>query len=191
MIKLQTKYEVPNEIPGLASGIPIFVKYLSAMLDCNFERGRNSLQSILTYHHLAAKLAASESRNTKYRKRIAICAERSQQLKKRFIAVIGVALSTEDPEISISEAKVGSPEGAVPETGLDSTPSAAATTVSYKQDIAHSYISIRTLTRNHPMVVMHNAGDSLYDLVYCPGSKYWLDFQQSQIGVLRSSPKSG
>ena len=104
--------------------------------------------------------------------------------------MIGVASSTEDPEISImiSEAKVGSPEGAVPETGLDSTPSAAATTVSYEQDIAHSYIRIIPLTPNHPMVVMHDARDSLYDPVYCPGSKYRLDFLVlNQKDILRNA----
>ncbi len=41
------------------------------------------------------------------------------------------------------------------------------------------YIGIFSLTPNNPMVVMHDAGDSLYDLVYCPDSNYRLEWQRS------------
>jgi len=196
--KLRAKYEVLN-FPCLASGIPVIVKYLSAVLNCNYEHSENSLNALMKYseqkrkfmadlaaaerRHLA-DLAAAERRRLAdlaaakkaSRKRTAKYVERYRRLKKQFPQAI---LCDHDQE-SISEAEdetLGTGAGTEQEVESDTQP--IMTTMSYAEDVVHPYLGILTLTPEHPMVVMHDAGDSLYDLVYCSNSEYRLEWQRS------------
>ena len=206
------KYFNSSGILDLAPGTPVFVKYLSAVLDCNYEQSENSLTALLRYctakrRHLAtlaaleADLAAAERRRVadlaaaerrrfadlaalgaKNRKRFATAVDRYHQLKKRFAAAFGFEPGAQDPDTSLSEAEDGCdrpPGDAAHEAQSHATPAATATAISYAEDVVHPYVAIFHLRRGHPMVVMHDAGDTLLDLVYRPDSAYRLEWQRS------------
>mmetsp|Transcript_60130 Transcript_60130/g.125804 ORF Transcript_60130/g.125804 Transcript_60130/m.125804 type:complete len:516 (-) Transcript_60130:606-2153(-) len=174
--KLRAKYEVLN-FPCLASGIPVIVKYLSAVLNCNYEHSENSLNALMKYSEQKRKFMADLAAAKKVsRKRTAKYVERYRRLKKQFPQAI---LCDHDQE-SISEAEdetLGTGAGTEQEVESDTQP--IMTTMSYAEDVVHPYLGILTLTPEHPMVVMHDAGDSLYDLVYCSNSEYRLEWQRS------------
>jgi len=194
---LLVKYNVAK-IPGLASGIPVFVKYLSAVLYHNYEQSKNILNALLTYskgeRRRSADLAAAEKRHladleaahAQSRKRYSVLATLYNDVKRRLGALKQEAVK--DPEISFSEAEVGDE---FPRVGTeqvvesDTPPTTTATMILYDEDVVHPYIGIFSLTSNNPMVVMHDAGESLYDLVYCPDSKYRSEWQRST--ALRSA----
>ena len=188
------KYFNSSGILDLAPGTPVFVKYLSAVLDCNYEQSEKSLTALLTYstaerRNLAA-LAALERRRladlaalgAKNRKRFATAVDRYHQMKKRFAAAFGFEPGAQDPDTSLSEAEDGCdrpPGDAAHEAQSNATPAATAPAISYAEDIVHPYVAIFHLRRGHPMVVMHDAGDTLLDLVYRPDSAYRLEWQRS------------
>lgn len=185
---LEAKYGLTTEFSGLAAGIPVFVKYLSAVLDSNFEHCVTSLNTLLSYseaerRHLADLAAVKndlaavkkryKQRNERHKQRI----ERYRPFKKRYLELLGKAPAVEDDESNLSEAEEETHGGTEKVVESDTQP--ATTTMSYVADVVHSYLGILILTAGHPMVIMHDAGESLYDLVYCPGSTYRLEWQQS------------
>ena len=195
------KYFNSSGILDLAPGTPVFVKYLSAVLDCNYGQSENSLTALLRYstakrRHLAtlaaleADLAAAERRRladlaalgAKNRKRFATAVDRYHQLKKRFAAAFGFEPGAQDPDTSLSEAEDGCdrpPGDAAHQAQSQATPAATVPAISYAEDVVHPYVAIFHLRRGHPMVVMHDAGDTLLDLVYRPDSAYRLEWQRS------------
>lgn len=74
----------------------------------------------------------------------------------------------------------------LPEKDQDTGASTSGTSEEYapgldplESTLVHPYIGILFLNRKHPLILMHDAGDSLYDLIYAPGSRYRLEWQQS------------
>ena len=191
---LREKYGISSSYWDLASGTPVFVKYLSALLDYNYERSQAMLSMLLAYSEAKRKrladleaaerrhsrdLKAAAAQNSKRRARIV---DLLHQMKKRFVTVLGFEPSVQDPDTSESEAEDGS---ALPHVDAeqhaesDAPPAATATTISYVEDIVHPYIEILCLTPSHPMVVMHDDGDSLLDLVYRSDSTYRVEWRRS------------
>ena len=203
------KSDSSPEILDLASGIPVFVKYLSAVLDFNYQQSESNLNTLLTYfqgqkaaeiklaaavaaavaaaeRRRLADLAAAERRRLADRKRLTTIFDSFRQMKKRFVTAFGFEPRVQDPNTGLSEAEDGcdrTPGDAVQEAESyatpDETPATTVTTVSYVEDIVHPYIAIIHLKTGHPMVVMHDAGDSLLDLVYRSDSTFRLEWQRS------------
>jgi hypothetical protein len=207
--KLLVKYEVP-EIPGLASGIPVIVKYLSAVLDYNYVHSAHSLATLLKHSDNERKRSAEVADNERKRsaevaaavaaaemvskKRLSHVTELYHQAKRRIASMTQELTTVPTPDVptptklleDVLEDEDGDDIPRVGTTQVESdtppTATATATTISYVEDVVHwhPYIGIFYLTLHNPMIVMYDAGESLYILLYCTvASQYRFDWQLS------------